>query len=310
MTKDKIELPARFLSFLGVSERAWARYSPMGGARQASREESTDYGMGIQVRGNVIHLDGIIVSDSDAEFLEFWFGIGAISPARFREALESLEGEVEFRLNSPGGQIAAEVSIRSVLMDWRETPGNRVKEIRVVGLAASAGASLLYTSQATKITTLSSSVIMIHQAQFGYFDAKGLRQQADVIEGMTEGSIRQYAKARRKDEAEVREDVMAETWMESSMAVERGYADEELESVEEADADGEDDGDGDGGGDDGDSDGADRPGDHGGGKDKDKDRQTADEPVLDVEPQRGDNTDGAAEPPQQPARRRRRLAWR
>lgn len=308
MNKPVNELPSRFLSWLGVPERAWRMYSPMGGTQHSREHEDdhrTSYGMGIQVRGNVLYLDGIICSDADAEFLEYWFGIGAISPSRFRHALESMEGDVEFRLNSPGGQIAAEVSIRSILMDWRNQTGNRVTEIRVVGLVASAGASLLFTSQATKITTLSSSVIMIHQAQLGPYDSEALRQQANVLDRMTEGSIRQYAKARRMDEDTVREDVMAETWMESSDAIERGYADEELDSVEEAD----------------------RPGDHGdddmdrGGDGDEMDRkaeepptpgETATEresPTNEVDSETGPET-GAVEPPQQPTRRKRRLAWR
>ena len=227
------EAVLRVLSENGISQRALDHWR----GTTAIRSEGGVEG-GVKAEGSVLHLDGPIVSNADAAFLA-WFGMGAISPESFRNALNGMSGEIQLRMNSPGGSTFAEAAIKSDLFDWRkDTEENRVSEARVVGICASAACGILFGSPSTRVTGVPGSVLMIHPAAIcGCGESDQLRQWARVAEKSTEASWKQYARARRMDESVVRKDVLATSWMDPSDAVERGYFDAEIDVTEDGDED-------------------------------------------------------------------------
>ena len=235
----------------GISESARAAFSATirldsrereyAKEQEQEQEDAAPLAVGIRTDGQILHLQGPILPD-DAIWILDCFGLPGICPTPFAEALGSMSGEIEFHVNSPGGDVAAMNVMLSALMEWRKKEsggswtdgGNRITEARVTGIAASAAVSLLTTSRRCRVTAMPQAMLMVHEPAMNGMTAKDLRQFAAILEDDTETLADQYAAARGLDRESVLAEVREETWMSARRARTSGWFDEVYPVVEDA----------------------------------------------------------------------------
>ena len=163
-----------------------------------------------------------------------------ICPTAFGTALASMAGDVEFHVNSPGGDVSAMNMMLSSVMEWRKKDANAVAEARITGIAASAAVSLLTTSRRCRVTAMPQAALMVHEPALAGMTAKALRQFAEMLDDDTETLVDQYAAARGLDRDAVMAEVREETWMSARRARRTGWIDQVYPVVEDAeDSEGE-----------------------------------------------------------------------
>lgn len=163
----------------------------------------------------------IVATDADAE----WWG--GVSAQAFNKALRSMSGDIEIRINSPGGDIFAAVSMKQAMAEY---DGNIT--VRVDGLAASA-ASVVAVA-ADRVVMAPGSMMMIHKAwTIGLGNADDMRATADLLDKADGGIAATYAARGQKPVEEYLALMAAETWMTGEEAVEHGLADEVLPEARE-----------------------------------------------------------------------------
>lgn len=177
--------------------------------------------------GNVIMIyDVIVAADADAD----WFG--GVSAESFVPLLAGLEGDVDIRVNSPGGDVFGAKAMAQAIRDY---PGQVT--VHVDGLAASAATFL--TSVADRTIMAPGSLLMIHKAwTIDIGNADDFRATANLLEKI-DGTIADTyaAAAKRRDVAEPADfvELMAsETWLTAAEAIELGLADEQAEDKPKA----------------------------------------------------------------------------
>jgi ATP-dependent Clp endopeptidase proteolytic subunit ClpP len=133
-------------------------------------------------------------------------------------ALESVEVEI----NSPGGSVFEGQRIYNALRGMSER-GVAVTTT-VNGLAASMGSVILMAGDKKQMTH--GSRIMIHEAStIAWGDARTMRKQADLLEGISSEIAGIYADRTGGDEKKIRNLMFAETWMTADEAKENGFVD-------------------------------------------------------------------------------------
>jgi ATP-dependent Clp protease protease subunit len=171
-----------------------------------------------KAEGNVIYLyDIIVAADADAE----WFG--GVSAESFVQTLRGMSGDVELRINSPGGDVFGAKAMAAAV---REYPG--VVTAHVDGLAASAATFL--TAVADKTLMAEGSMLMIHKAwTFAIGNADELHSLAavmDKIDGTIADTYAASATKRGVEPADFVALMAAETWYTPDEAIAAGLADE------------------------------------------------------------------------------------
>jgi ATP-dependent Clp protease protease subunit len=105
-----------------------------------------------KAEGNTIFVyDVIVASEADAE----WFG--GVAADTFAKALKGMSGDVELRINSPGGDVFGAKAMAQAIRDY---PGQVTAHVD--GVAASAATFL--TAVADKTIMAPGSLQMIHKA--------------------------------------------------------------------------------------------------------------------------------------------------
>lgn len=131
-------------------------------------------------------------------------------------ALESVDVEI----NSPGGSVFEGNRIYNAL---RGMSARGVKVITTVnGLAASMGSVILMAGDERKMTK--GSRVMIHEAStIAWGDARSLRKNADLLEGISAEIAGVYAERTGGDPKAIRNLMLAETWMTAEEAKSNGF---------------------------------------------------------------------------------------
>ncbi len=149
-----------------------------------------------------------------------WFGDG-ISANQFRQDLTALGAvkTIDVRINSEGGDVFDGQAIYNLLVQHAATV-----TMHVDGLAASAASFIMMAGDTIEIAE--SAFVMIHNASGICFGgAEEMRKTADLLE-MTNGNIQSIYASRTKNTASDLKDWMdAETWMNGTEAVAKGFAD-------------------------------------------------------------------------------------
>lgn len=132
------------------------------------------------------------------------------------DALESVEVEI----NSPGGSVFEGNRIYNAL---RGMSARGVEITTTVnGLAASMGSVILMAGDKRVMTQ--GSRIMIHEAStIAWGDARTLRKNADLLEGISAEIAGIYADRTGGDAESIRNLMFAETWMTADQAKENGF---------------------------------------------------------------------------------------
>lgn len=168
--------------------------------------------------GNTVYLYDVIVgSDLEAEFF------GGVSATQFVKALAGMKGNVNLRINSPGGDVMA---ARAMAQAMREYDGEITAHVD--GLAASA-ASIIAVS-ADKAVMAPGSLMMIHRAWTMIAgNAEDMLSQAALLEKV-DGTIAESYAAKGKGSADHYASLMAaETWFTPAEALAEGLVDGVIE---------------------------------------------------------------------------------
>jgi ATP-dependent Clp endopeptidase proteolytic subunit ClpP len=148
-------------------------------------------------------------------------GYFGVWPADVVAALSDIKGDVEVRLNSPGGSVFDGLTIYNTLRDH----SGQVSVV-VDGLAASAASFIAMAADPGQLEMQPNGTMMIHKAWGGCVgDDDDMRATADVLTGQTENIARIYAERGGRTVAEYMDLMKAETWMVGQEAVDLGLAD-------------------------------------------------------------------------------------
>jgi ATP-dependent Clp protease protease subunit len=161
-------------------------------------------------------IDGVIASES-------WWD-DEISPKMFRDELAKHSGDLTVRINSPGGDVFAGVSIYNALTEY---DGNVT--IKVDGIAASIAS--LIAMAGDKIVMLPGAMMMVHLPwSLAAGNAKELEEAVEMLKKTGESMVPIYVARTGQTTERINELLEAETWMTASDAVELGFADEAVEA--------------------------------------------------------------------------------
>lgn len=175
-----------------------------------------------KAEGNVIFVYDVIVPNDEYAAL-----LGGISAEGFVKTLHGLSGDVDVRLNSPGGEVFGAKAMAQAI---REYPGNVT--VHVDGLAASAATFL--TSAADKTVIAPGSMLMIHKgwtlAMGNADDFKARAALLDKVDGTLAADYAASAERRGKEAPDFIALMAAETWFTPEEAIAAGLADELAET--------------------------------------------------------------------------------
>ena len=146
-----------------------------------------------------LFLNGTIAEES-------WFD-DDVTPALFREELNSGTGNITVWINSPGGDCVAAAQIYNMLMDYKGDV-----TVKIDGIAASAASVIAMAG--TKV--LMSPVNMLSEVKESIMNAY------EIKTGLSRAKISHL--------------MDAETWMDANKAVELGFADEIMQRASPEDA--------------------------------------------------------------------------
>lgn len=167
--------------------------------------------------------DMIVDNDTDAEW---WGGVSAES---FVKEFASIKAEtIHLRVNSPGGSVFGGRSMEQAIRQ------HSAKVIaHVDGLAASAASFVIMA--ADEIRMVPGAFLMIHKAwSIAMGNADEFRKNAELLDQIDTSLANTYSRRTGIDASEITDMLAAETWLESSAAVEKKFADAVEEDAKKA----------------------------------------------------------------------------
>lgn len=168
-------------------------------------EESTE---------RILSLSGTIAEES-------WYD-DDVTPALFRDELNSGEGDITVWINSPGGDCIAAAQIFNMLSEYK----GKVT-VKIDGIAASAASVIAMAGDEVYMSPV--SMMMIHNpATIAFGDHAEMQKAIDMLEQVKESIINAYAQKTGQSRAKLSHLMDAETWMDANKAVELGFADDIL----------------------------------------------------------------------------------
>ena len=166
---------------------------------------------------------------------ETWFG-DEVTPAIFREELNTAEGDIVLWINSPGGDCFAAAQIYNMLMDY---PGSIT--VKIDGLAASAASVIAMAGSTVEISPV--GMVMIHNPMtISIGDVQEMERAIALLAEVKESIINAYEIKTGMSRSKISRLMDAETWMNAKKAVELGFADAVLSEKKERPASDEADG--------------------------------------------------------------------
>ena len=175
---------------------------------------------GEEVEERVLFLDGVIAEES-------WFD-DDVTPALFKQELESGSGNITVWINSPGGDCVAAAQIYTMLMDYKGDV-----TVKVDGIAASAASVIAMAG--TKVLMSPVSMMMIHNpATIAFGDTDEMKKAIAMLSEVKESIMNAYEIRTGMDRAKISRLMDNETWMDAHKAVELGFADGILKREEVA----------------------------------------------------------------------------
>lgn len=219
----------------GVSEKALELF------KSNSTQTKNQIGVVVnQAAAGAVHqikLEGIIIDSLTAKFISGDDDeMPVISPASVKTALKSVSsGDICVSINSPGGSVFDAADIMGQFADVLDQ--GRQVEMRVVGVAASAAASIAMSGSSMTINRM--AMLMIHRSSVNFVGghAEDLRRYATTLEKIDSTLIDLIVYKTKLTQAEVKQLVDAETWFTAKEAVDKGFADQIKEPPKQAELD-------------------------------------------------------------------------
>ena len=174
-----------------------------------------------QSQERILFLNGTIAEES-------WFD-DEVTPALFKDELNSGEGDITVWINSPGGDCIAAAQIYNMLMDYK---GNVT--VKIDGIAASAASVIAMAGN--KVIVSPVSMIMIHNpATIAAGDTSEMQKAIAMLDEVKESIINAYEIKTGLSRAKLSHLMDAETWMDANSAIQLGFADEIMQRNTEED---------------------------------------------------------------------------
>ncbi|MDD4624590.1 MAG: Clp protease ClpP [Bacilli bacterium] len=174
-----------------------------------------------QSQERILFLNGTIAEES-------WFD-DEVTPALFKDELNSGEGDITVWINSPGGDCIAAAQIYNMLMNYK---GNVT--VKIDGIAASAASVIAMAGN--KVIVSPVSMIMIHNpATIAAGDTLEMQKAITMLDEVKESIINAYEIKTGLSRAKLSHLMDAETWMDANSAIEMGFADEIMQKNTEDD---------------------------------------------------------------------------
>ena len=151
------------------------------------------------------------------DVIDDYYGVSA---SAFVAALNGIESpEIALHINSPGGDVFA---ARAMVAAIAAHPATITAHID--GLAASAAS---YVAMACdKVVMQDGAMMMIHCAwSISMGNASDMRATADILEKVDDSIVKDYARKTGLASEVIKQMMVDETWMDSTEAVEKGFAD-------------------------------------------------------------------------------------
>ncbi|MGX7108343.1 head maturation protease, ClpP-related [Facklamia miroungae] len=143
-----------------------------------------------------------------------------INEKLIENALSGVDGDINIRLNSPGGDVFEGISICNLL----KSLDNHVT-IEVTALAASAAS--IIAMGADKVIMDQGSSMMVHEAStMAWGNKQDIQKTLNALETIDKSLISIYQTKTGLDEKTISDFLTAETWLTAQEAVENGFADE------------------------------------------------------------------------------------
>ena len=162
----------------------------------------------------VLTLNGTIAEES-------WFD-DDVTPALFKDELNSGEGDVTVWINSPGGDCIAAAQIYNMLCAY-----NGKVTVKIDGIAASAASVIAMAGDTVYMSPV--SMMMIHNpATIAFGDHNEMQKAMDMLEEVKQSILNAYVIKTGQSRAKLSHLMDAETWMDANKAVELGFADDIL----------------------------------------------------------------------------------
>lgn len=167
------------------------------------------------VEERTLLLDGAIASES-------WFD-DEVTPALFRDELNSGKGNITVWINSPGGDCFAAAQIYNMLRNY----AGQVT-VKIDGIAASAASVIAMAGDSVQVSPV--SMIMIHNpATVAMGDHKDMQKAIEMLDSVKNSIIDAYALKTGLSRNKLSQLMDNETWMDSTEAVKLGFADSVIE---------------------------------------------------------------------------------
>ena len=172
--------------------------------------------------GRTLYFDGYIAQDS-------WFD-DDITPRKFKDELNSGDGDIAVWLNSPGGDVFAASQIYTMLKEYK----GKVT-VKIDGLAASAASVIAMAGDEIVMSPV--AMMMIHNPATVIFgEAADLQSGIKMLSEVKESIVNAYEARTGLPRTKISSMMDAETWFSAQKAVELGFADKILYAPENTDA--------------------------------------------------------------------------
>ena len=173
-----------------------------------------DQASGEEVNERVLFLNGTIAEES-------WFD-DDVTPALFKQELDSGSGNITVWINSPGGDVFAAAQIYNMLMDYKGDV-----TVRIDGLAASAATMIAMAGGTVEMSPV--GMFMIHNPSTAVIgNTKEMQAAIQMLDEVKDSIINAYELKTGLPRQQLSDLMDAESWMNAKKAVELGFADKIL----------------------------------------------------------------------------------
>ena len=161
--------------------------------------------------GRELRLEGVIAEST-------WYG-DDVTPKKFREELNSGDGDITVWINSYGGDCFAASQIYTMLKEYPDKV-----TVKIDGVAASAASVIAMAGD--KVLMSPTSVIMIHNpATIAAGDTAEMRAAIRTLDEIKESIINAYELKTKMSRDKISKMMDVETWLNAKKAVELKFAD-------------------------------------------------------------------------------------
>lgn len=167
----------------------------------------------VALKDNILNIYGTLGKYEEVELVDI------------AEKINNINGKIEVRINSEGGDIFTAHAIYNLLKE-------REVEVKIDGMCASA--ATLIACAGGKVSIAKNALYVIHEPKAyvsGFMDSNSLMKETENLEKVKETLIIVYEERTKKEVEELREMIENEKAMTAKEAVALGFCDEVIDEI-------------------------------------------------------------------------------